>query len=92
MIYVPNDCDENRRSFHCTMESVKIQGAVRNFDDATRHYANWVRSGKNPTASQLPTVCSQTKYPSSILEGQNYITIMPPDALHFKLTATRVHT
>jgi len=91
MVYTSNDCDEKRRNFHCKIESVKNNGSVRNFDDATGMYANWIRSGKSPTASKLPNICSQTKYPHVILEGKDYIEIMPPDSLHFKLTVTRVH-
>ena len=91
MVYASNNYDEKRRTFHCKIESVKHSGSVRNFEDATGQYANWIRSGKCPKASKLPTVCSQTKYPSAILEGQDYIDIMPPDSLHFKLTVTRVY-
>ena len=53
-------------------------------------YSAYLDSGKTDKAARSPLVASQVRMPSLYLKGESYVDVLRPDALHYKLTITRV--
>jgi len=90
---------------HCKLESVKnTKNRLRNYDDALlantiyRENCKKDENGKRTKCAQndkmgkSEIVASQVNPPNVYLEGpENYLSIIPPDSLHWWLNCNRVN-
>ena len=63
---------------------------ARSYDQAMKHFNTFRMLGSTPKASRSEDVFSQTKEPSVLLDGPDFLSVLIPDSLHYILGTVRV--